>query len=99
MLGQLIKKNNVDISKIPQRYFLYLGLDNLKKKIVNKKGGATEYLNMISSIDSLLNRIQFGENKDILDETRELLGEIMQFEIFSKNTEEIENALNKIETT
>lgn len=100
MLEQLIKKkNNTDLSKIPQRYLLYSGLDNLKKKIVNNKGSVAEYLNIVDSIDFLLNRIQFGENKDILEKTKELLKDIMQYEIFSKNIEEIKNALNRIKTT
>ena len=100
MLEQLIKKkNNTDLSKIPQRYLLYSGLDNLKKKIENSKGSVAEYLNIVDSIDFLLNRIQFGENKDILEKTKELLKDIMQYEIFSKNIEEIKNALNRIKTT
>lgn len=95
MFGITSKGNGVDIKKMPQRFSLYLELDNLKKKIENSKG---MYSEISEKISFLVGEINLGRDKDIINGTRDLLNKLRKFEIFSKNIEKIKSALEKIQT-
>ena len=95
MFKLMSKGNGVDIKKMPQRCSLYLELDNLKKKIQKSKGTDSE---LSEGIGCLMDEINLGGDKDIINGTRDLLNKLKKFEIFSKNIEKIKSALEKIQT-
>ncbi|MCK5084262.1 MAG: hypothetical protein KAQ64_01240 [Candidatus Pacebacteria bacterium] len=95
MLEQLIKKkNNVDLSKMPQRYPLYLGLDNLKKRIKDSGGTHSE---LPKKIVSLMNEINSGNDSGVIRKTRILLNYMENLEKFCLDFDEIEASLEIIQ--
>ncbi len=95
MFGITSKGNGVDIEKMPQRFSLYLELDNLKKKIENSKG---MYSEISEKISFLVGEINLGEDDDIIKKTNELVDCMEKLGIFPMNIVEIQSALERVKT-